>query len=1194
MPTLQLTVDGEIVTNSTTIRDAPSVLITANNVQFTNSGTGVIYSSAVGSPTILIQGAGTTITNLAGGFISGGGSNGIAIQGSIYNDTIINAGDIYDRVLLGDGNDSFTQRGRPTSGLRVDLGAGDDVFRHEATGYFTNQQIVGGSGFDRLQLVTFNSTLLGSGYTGFEQLDVAKGTNFWNLDGFNDYQSVVLAAGGYYNFLRSVNPNADLSVSGGYVSINRFSLFRDVFGGSGSDQLYLENGGIRSAALGAGDDQFMFKQQMSLGNAATIAGIVDGGSGTDRLTISVDGGVAVDASRFVGFELLNTGFGTTNVNNFRLINASGFTSFALRTGETVAIANSNLAGTAIALAFNVTLTVEESASVDNLTLAGGSAGTIGDPTKFVSIINSGLINGAVSLGIGNDNYDGRLGSVPGAVFGYAGDDLLRGGAAAEQLNGGAGNDRLFGNGSTTVAVFSGARGDYAFAVDLNGNLVVRDLRGGAPDGMDTLSGIATLKFSDGSVTAASVTPNQAPTAVTLTNLVSFTPENGAAVRVADVTVADDGRGTNNLALAGADAASFELRTDASGGIELWFTGGADAEARTGYQVQVVVDDPALGGTPDASAAFALTIGDVNESGVTAPVDVDGQAGGGIAENATGPVGITARSSDSDLTVNGVSYSLVAADGSAGTTAGNFAIDPLTGEVRLVAAFDREALGASGTVQVTVRATSADGSAADTAFNVAVANVNEGLAFTSPASVDTAENDAAAAVVSATDQDGDAVSYSIVGGADAALFTVDAATGALSFRSAPDFEAPGDMDGDNRYEVVVHASDGSLGADQAVTVTVGNRNEGLSFTSGASFAVAENGAAVGTVAASDLDGDVVIYSIVGGADAALFTLDAATGALSFRSAPDFEAPGDSNMDNDYQVLVAAADGALSVSQLVTVSVRNSNEAPTITSGGGADSAAFAVNENGAAVTTVVARDAEGSVTYAIAGGADAALFAIDAATGALRFVTAPNFEAPGDANRDNRYEVVVRASDGSLSDSQSLLVTVQNLRDGLTINGSSKADTLTGSAAEDSISGLGGHDTLYGNEGDDLLSGGDGNDKLFGGAGADTLTGGAGADTFTFSASGDSNAAAMDLISDFNRAQNDRISVSGIDANALLAGDQAFSFIGTNAFTGAAAGQLRSYVSNARTYVAGDVNGDGVADFIIDLGSASVQSSDFLL
>ena len=104
--TLQIGSDGSVVTNSTTITDAPAVQITGNGVQFTNSGTGRLSSSTPGSPAILIQGFGTTITNQFGGMISGNGANGIAVQGSAGTDTIVNSGTINGQVLLGDGDDS--------------------------------------------------------------------------------------------------------------------------------------------------------------------------------------------------------------------------------------------------------------------------------------------------------------------------------------------------------------------------------------------------------------------------------------------------------------------------------------------------------------------------------------------------------------------------------------------------------------------------------------------------------------------------------------------------------------------------------------------------------------------------------------------------------------------------------------------------------------------------------------------------------------------------------------------------------------------------------------------------------------------------------------------------------------------------------------------------------------------------------
>src|SRR6478609_9797815 len=134
--TLRLIVDGEVVTNTTSISDAPAVSITGNNVQFTNSGTGRLVATSNSyalSAAITIDGAGTTITNQFGGIIGAYANGWTAIRGSNYADTIINSGSINGAVLLGDGNDSFTQRGATPANMSVDLGAGDDIYRNETS-----------------------------------------------------------------------------------------------------------------------------------------------------------------------------------------------------------------------------------------------------------------------------------------------------------------------------------------------------------------------------------------------------------------------------------------------------------------------------------------------------------------------------------------------------------------------------------------------------------------------------------------------------------------------------------------------------------------------------------------------------------------------------------------------------------------------------------------------------------------------------------------------------------------------------------------------------------------------------------------------------------------------------------------------------------------------------------------------------
>ncbi|OYU72817.1 MAG: hypothetical protein CFE32_22655, partial [Alphaproteobacteria bacterium PA3] len=179
--------------------------------------------------------------------------------------------------------------------------------------------------------------------------------------------------------------------------------------------------------------------------------------------------------------------------------------------------------------------------------------------------------------------------------------------------------------------------------------------------------------------------------------------------------------------------------------------------------------------------------------------------------------------------------------------------------------------------VFVKVTLSDGSFVVQSFDVRISDVNEAPLFVSAGSASDYENDSAVIATAATDPDANTIlTYSIIGGADSALFQISAA-GGLSFRAAPNFETPGDAGGDNIYDVIVQASDGSLTASQSIAVTVTNVNEAPSSTSGAAVSVGENTTAVQTVLAGDPEGTALSYSLAG-ADAALFQISAA-GALS---------------------------------------------------------------------------------------------------------------------------------------------------------------------------------------------------------------------------------------------------------------------------------------------------------------------------
>ena len=169
---------------------------------------------------------------------------------------------------------------------------------------------------------------------------------------------------------------------------------------------------------------------------------------------------------------------------------------------------------------------------------------------------------------------------------------------------------------------------------------------------------------------------------------------------------------------------------------------------------------------------------------------------------------------------------------------------------------------------------------------------------------------------------DPIVYSL-GGTDAALFDINATTGEVTFKAAPDFEAPGDDGGDNVYDITVTASDGAFKTDQDVAITVTNVNDTApSFSSGKTATFAENGTGtVYTAAADGNDGtadDPITYSI-GGTDAGLFDIDTKTGEVTFKAAPDFEAPGDDGGDNVYDITVTANDGAFKTDQDVAITV-----------------------------------------------------------------------------------------------------------------------------------------------------------------------------------------------------------------------------------------------------------------------------------
>jgi len=150
-----------------------------------------------------------------------------------------------------------------------------------------------------------------------------------------------------------------------------------------------------------------------------------------------------------------------------------------------------------------------------------------------------------------------------------------------------------------------------------------------------------------------------------------------------------------------------------------------------------------------------------------------------------------------------------------------------------------------------------------------------------------ENETTVATLVGTDADGDSLTYSITGGADQDLFTIDASTGVLTFKAGPDYEDPLDDGGDNLYDVEITVSDGTNSNSQALIISVLDLNEKLKLTN---KIINENeaGATVGDLSINDDDfgNDNITYEL-SGEDAEYFILDGTTIKLKSGVSADFE-------------------------------------------------------------------------------------------------------------------------------------------------------------------------------------------------------------------------------------------------------------------------------------------------------------------
>ncbi len=429
----------------------------------------------------------------------------------------------------------------------------------------------------------------------------------------------------------------------------------------------------------------------------------------------------------------------------------------------------------------------------------------------------------------------------------------------------------------------------------------------------------------------------------------------------------------------------------------------------------------------------------------------------------------------------------------------FNIDPSTGVVTFKASPDFEKPADTGQDNVyDIVVTVSDGYLnARQAVAISVTNVADNAPiFASGASAHVVENEPISTVVYqalATMPPGASVRYSLAGGADQAKFAIDSATGAVTFLASPDFDHPSDNGGNNVYDIVVQASDGTNAATQAVAITVSDVNDNAPvITSGASASVAENvstSTVVYTATATDADaGSKVVWSMAGGADQAKFAIDSATGAVTFLGSPDFEHPSDKGVNNVYDIVVQASDGTNAATQAVAITVSDVNDnAPVITSGASASVAENISTSTVVYTATATDADAASKVVWSMAGGADQAKFAIDSATGAVTFLASPDFEHPSDNGGNNVYDIVVHASDGKNASTQAVVISVTDVNEtptfvSFTAKATPASDKSPYTVSNSDFNGDGKADLVIANYGQNtvsvLLGNGDGTFKAY--------------------------------------------------------------------------------------------------------------------
>eukprot|EP00903_Cladosiphon_okamuranus_P001575 g1573.t1 len=588
--------------------------------------------------------------------------------------------------------------------------------------------------------------------------------------------------------------------------------------------------------------------------------------------------------------------------------------------------------------------------------------------------------------------------------------------------------------------------DARFSVDENGVVTVADGASFDAESEGSIDVTVTATSTDGSTStetftiAVSDVDESDVSAVTDTNASDNTiAEDAAAGTQVGVTAsATDADVTDSVSYS-VDDARFSV--DENGVVTV--ADGASFDAETESFIDVTVTATSTDGST-STETFTIAVSDVDESDVSAVTDTDA-SDNTIAEDAAAgtTVGVTASATDADVT-DSVSYTV---DDARFTVDENGVVTVADG-----ASFDAET---EGSIDVTVTATSTDGSTSSETFTIAVSDVDESdvsAVTDTDASDNSIAEDAAAGTqvgvtASATDADvTDSVSYSV----DDARFTVDE-NGVVTVADGASFDA--ETEGSIDVTVTATSTDGST-STETFTIAVSDVDESdvsaVTDTDATDNTIAED-AAAGTqvgVTASATDADVtdsVSYTV----DDARFTLDE-NGVVTVADGASFDAETEGSID--VTVTATSTDGSTST-ETFTIAVSDIDESD-VSAVTDTDASDNTIAEDATAGTTVgvTASATDADVTDSVSYTVDDARFAVDG-NGVVTVADGATFDAETEGSID--VTVTATSTDGSTS-TETFTIAVSDVDESdvsAVTDTNSAADTLSENAAEGDAIGI---------------------------------------------------------------------------------------------------------------------------------------------